>query len=718
MGILSRDECSQALSLSESELRVFLESFPPHVQRLIAAEIDDAGRPPQFGYADSQSAKVAAIQNAKTAAAQEIGPLPEPEHPQRRERCSRDNLLFAETYFPKTFYLPWAPYQRTMMDRFQEAIMDGGKECHAVRRGGLKSTCARASTIWAAVNGHLKFPVLVGATEKKAKEHRKNMFDMLASSELLLRDYPELLPLMLKWRQPKKSYRLDGRILTVQVKDDMGRIVFPDIYGAPSCQTHVAPFSIDATDVSGLAYVDRFGVTIRPDGIIYDDVQTPQSARSPSQTDEREHRITTTFAGLKGLGQKMAEIMVCTVRNHDCLTMRFVNRERHPDWAGELHKSILKMPDRMDLWEIYKQKLSGGRNPAEGKQQAQEYYAANRAAMDEGAEVAWEYDKQPEEISALQSLMTIWALDVGFFRCEIQQEGEVPVNTSGLKLDSQALLARVSGIDRGEIPDKSSYLTAFIDSQDAVLFWMVVAWAKDCSGWIVDYGTWPDQGRAMFYKRDLSQTILGVRPGASWEEAFVHAHNECERMLFHRFPELDLVLKDWSDGQHKARIESQVMASKDRNRIRPSKGFAPSPNRKPVHLWGDERKDRQNGMFWVERRSESPVHVQYDVNQWKSHAARRLLTTVGAPSCVLLPGSDERAHRLLCEHFTAEQPKQHSVDGVQGVKWELLPARDNDFWDCFVGNCVAASMVGVSLNGEQRAKPERRTFQLPGGVRR
>jgi hypothetical protein len=82
----------------------------------------------------------AADRPARTAATQEIGPLPNVQDPQRRERAAADNLLFAVTYFKPTFYLDWAPYQRRMMDRFQSVLLNGGRECHAVRRAGLKST--------------------------------------------------------------------------------------------------------------------------------------------------------------------------------------------------------------------------------------------------------------------------------------------------------------------------------------------------------------------------------------------------------------------------------------------------------------------------------------------------------------------------------------------------------------------------------------------------
>lgn len=718
---LTSDEVEHLLSLSDSELEEFFSKIPPETVDAICQQL--AGGASSSGqtfddYASSRSARNAAVINAKTAASQEIGPLPDIVDPNRRQRCSESNRLFAETYFKPTFYLDLAPYQRKMMDRFERVIFDGGREVHAVRRGGLKSTCARVSTVWASVYGHRVFHVLVGATDDKANEHRKNFFDLLASSDLLLQDFPELLPLLLKVRQPKKQFRLSGRLLELHPKDDRGRIVFPDIHEAPSCQVHIAPYSCQATDVSGLSYVNRFGVTIRPDLLIFDDVQTPQSAKSPLMTEERESAVTKTFCGLAGLGEKLAAIMVCTVREHDDLSERFLDRKRHPDWHGEKHPSIIKMPERMDLWEQYTQRLATGATPEEGKKHAQEFYLQNRSEMDRGAVVAWELDKLPDEISALQSLMTIRALDPAFFRCEIQQEGEIPVNTSGLRLDAQTLLGRISRVPRGVVPPQASYVTGFVDSQDEVLAWMVCAWAKDFSGWVVDYGTWPDQRRPVWYKSDLSIRISDQLKGASWEEAFAHAHNQLDEYLFTRFDDLELLLKDWSDGQHKPRIESQVQASKYRSRIRPSKGFAPKPGRKPVHLWGDSARDRHNGSDWVERRSEHPVHVQYNTNVWKSHAARRLLTTLGAPSSMMLPGEAEHENRLLVEHLTSERPKHQSYDGASGIAWELIPGRDNEFWDGIVGNCVAASMLGCGITGEKPAKKELRTFSLPGGARR
>lgn len=618
-------------------------------------------------------------------------------------------------------YRGLSPYQLEMCDAFQSVILNGGKRCRAVRRGGLKSTLARIATAWAVLYGHRKFPVLVGATDDKSNEHRDNLFKTLESSRDLRDDFPELIPLLFKRKNPKKTLRLNGEVLTVSHKDDRGSIIFPSIDGADCSEARVAPYSLMSTDVSGLSFVDDTGKVIRPDLLIFDDVQTPQSAKSPLQTDSRENKIDTTFMGLAGLGETIAAIMVCTVREVDDLTMRYCDRERHADWDGSKYPVLIHEPSNKPKWKEYEDLLRDGDKPEDGFAMATAYYRDHRIELDEGGAVSWEDDKPEEFISALQWCMTIRSLQPDFFRCELQQEGAQPA--SGLtQLNGIAITRRLSGIPRGVVPAKSQYLTAFVDSSDHVLWWMVVAWQKDFTGWIVDYGTWPDQGRREFYKSELPHTLESKLPGRSWEEAFIHAHVNLDEFLLRDWPaqdgshrQVDLILKDWSDGGQKRLIESQVSLSPNKNRIRPSKGFAPKPGKKPVHYYGDPNKDRNTGSHWVERRSQSPVFVDYDANQFKSIGARRLETISGAPSAVLLPGSHEHEHQMIAEHFTAEQAKSIAYDGSAGVAWEALPGRDNDWLDCYVGNCVAASMLGVCIPGtiSFSSQRERRVISVP-----
>lgn len=672
---------------------------------------------------EERSRRNAARINAQTMADQEIGPLAAVKDPDRRDRCRLNLKLFCMTYFANACYMGLASYQVEMVNAFQEVILQSGKKCRAVRRGGLKSTLARIASIWAVVYGHRKFVVLVGATDDKSNELRDNFFKQLAASKELQEDFPELAALLSKWRNPKKQLRLDGEVLQCSAKDERGCILFPAIAGVESSEARVAPYSIVATDVSGLAFVDDTGRVIRPDLLIFDDVQTPQSAKSHMLTEARENAVTTTFMGLAGLAMAMAAIMVCTAREVGDLTARFCDREKHPDWDGQRFPVLITEPteDAQKLWDQYGKLLCEGTGtPNERLKQATSYYREHQSKMDAGARVAWEDDKEPGYLTALQWCMTKKLLQPDYFRCELQQEG-APAVAGVAQLVAESLVKRHSNIARGTVPAAASYLTAYIDSSDHVLWWVVCAWAGDFSGWVVDYGTWPDQGRQQFYKNHLQATLEQKLPGKSWEEAFTHAHNELEAQLLGNdwtaedsVPrQIDLLLKDWSDGDHKPRIAAQINASKHKAKIRPSKGHAPKPGRKAVHLWGDMRRDRQTGTHWVERRTETPKHVQYDTNRWKAFIAQRLKTVVGAASCLLLPGDDDRALTLLAEHLTAERARMITWDGTPGTVFELLPGRDNDWFDCVVGNAVAASMLGCALPGE--AMPGKKVSPNHGG---
>lgn len=728
---LTLEELEFTRSLTESELEDFLSSLPPsefdsvveQVANFIESNETEAGHE---GYANEQSAKVAAIQNAKTAATQEIV-IPPIVNPERRESCRFDLRQYLLTYFSTACNKGLAPYQEEMVAAFQSVILKGGKRCRAVRRGGLKSTLARIATVWAIDYGHRRFPILVGATDSKANEHRANLLKMVATSAEHREDFPEWTPVLLKRANPKKMLRHNGVILDCSASDERGFIVHPKIHkpdGAPYdlSESQIAPYSMQSTDVSGLSYVNSSAEVVRPDSLVFDDVQTPQSAQSDVMTTKREDAICTTFMGLAGLGETIAAIMVCTVREEDDLTMRFCDRKRHPDWDGQTFPVLIREPEgdaSKEHWTVYGNKLRDGATPEDGFALASAYYFEHQSEMDAGGVVAWEKDKEEGYATALQWCMTIKILQPEFFRCELQQKGAKPKGNV-TQLDAKELIKRLSHIPRGHVPQRASYLTAFVDSSDHVLWWVLCGWMTDCTGWIVDFGTWPQQPRAHFRKEHAPCTIQQLLPDRSWEEAFVLAHNQLDSYLLDtHWPivgggtkTVDLLLKDWSDGQQAKRIKSQILSSTESRRIRPSKGFLVRPGGKPIHRFGDENRDRHTEGFWIERRTENPVHVQVDTNAAKEHTKRRLQTVVGAPSALLLPGSDEESLMMLAEHLTAEKAKEWTVNGIDGIYYEDIPGRDNDYWDCVVGNVVAASMLGCGLTGEMVVAPPKKSLKF------
>ena len=75
--------------------------------------------------ADARAAELAA-KNAARRDAQDIGPLPEVEDPDRRRRACEDFKFFCETYFPDVFYLPWSDDHLRVIEKIEIAVTQGG----------------------------------------------------------------------------------------------------------------------------------------------------------------------------------------------------------------------------------------------------------------------------------------------------------------------------------------------------------------------------------------------------------------------------------------------------------------------------------------------------------------------------------------------------------------------------------------------------------------
>ncbi|NLF02625.1 MAG: hypothetical protein GX601_16785, partial [Anaerolineales bacterium] len=104
-------------------------------------------------------------------------------------------------------------------------------------------------------------------------------------------------------------------------------------------------------------------------------------------------------------------------------------------------------------------------------------------------------------------------------------------------------------------------------------------------------------------------------------------------------------------------------------------------------------------------------HVLIDTNYWKSFVHARLAVAMGDPGCLSLYGRDEKAHRLLADHLTAEYRVKSAAQGRTVDEWKLRATRPDNHWlDCVVGCAVAASIQGASLPGiaDGPARPKQR----------
>jgi hypothetical protein len=469
------------------------------------------------------------------------------------------------------------------------------------------------------------------------------------------------------------------------------------------------------------------GRTDRPDFVIVDDPQTRKSAKSPTQNAERERILAGDVLGLAGPGQKICGVMPCTVVCPGDMADEILDRKKHPDWQGERTKMLYAFPTNEALWEEYAAIRARGLEEDRGCGEATEFYAANREAMDAGADVAWPERHDPDELSGLQHAMNKKLLDEQAFAAEYQNEPLAEKTDGDVTLTEAEISAKANSLARGKVPRDANYLSCFIDVQQHALYWAVTAWSQSFSGQVIDYGCYPDQKRAHFAYSDVRHTLGRAHPRKGKEGA-IHAglaaltgvllaHDWLREdgaplrigvCLIDANWETDTILKFCRDAAHAAVI-------------RPARGKYVGASSKGLNE--RERKPGDlRGLNWripAVRGKREIRQVEFDTNFWKSFLQARLAAAAGDRGCLALFGGRPDQHRLLTEHITAEYPvtvgAKNSAREVQ--EWKPKPARDNHWLDCLVGCCVGGSVLGAELIGGG-APPKQRSRKSWGAMRR
>ncbi len=82
------------------------------------------------------------------------------------------------------------------------------------------------------------------------------------------------------------------------------------------------------------------------------------------------------------------------------------------------------------------------------------------------------------------------------FQSELQNAPE-EVKTSGKQwLKTLEIQTKLHHLRRAEVPLGVRSLVAHVDVHDDLLYWTVIGYAPNGTGFLIDYGTYPDQGVA------------------------------------------------------------------------------------------------------------------------------------------------------------------------------------------------------------------------------
>ena len=658
-------------------------------------------------------------QAEQSLAGRDIGPLPEVVNPGRKAACERNFQLFCESYFPETYALAWSPDHLKVIEKIETAVLRGGLFALALPRGSGKTTITESAALWSMLYGHREFVVLIGATESAALELLDSLKTELEVNERRAEDFPEVCHPVAQLEGI--ANRCAGQLYKgerTRITWTSNEIVLPTVEGSRASGIIVRVAGITGR-IRGMKFKRSDGRNVRPSLVVIDDPQTSESAGSLEQTRKRVRVLAGDILGLAGPGQKISGIMPCTIIRPGDMADIILNRNTHPDWNGEKTRMVYRFPTNMKLWEEYAEIRAEALRTEGNFEKATEFYLANREAMDAGAEVSWEARFNHDEVSALQHAMNLKFQDEAAFMSEYQND-PLPDDTADDSLLSvDEICAKINGLARRRVPLKCDRLTMFVDVQKALLFYVVIAWAEDFTGAVIDYGSWPDQHRHEYSLADANPSIQTLFPKAGFEGALYAAlsalTDECLGREWEREDgavlKIERALVDANWGQSTDVVYQFCRQSSHAGVILPSHGRYVGASSKPMTEYRKQQGDRL-GFNWMIPNvagKRAIRHVIYDTNYWKSFIHARLAVPVGDKGSLTLYGRIPGAHQLFAEHLSAEYRVKTQGRGRTVDEWKLKPqSHDNHFLDCVAGCAVCGSMLGASLPETLPAKLDRK----------
>ncbi|HUU94487.1 MAG TPA: terminase gpA endonuclease subunit [Phycisphaerae bacterium] len=637
---------------------------------------------------------------------------PPPGDLDRRAACEHDFRLFCETYFPAAFSLAWSADHLRAIARIQECVLEGGLFALAMPRGSGKTTLFTRAAMWAMLYGHRSFVTLVAATEGAAVSLLETVKTELLYNDVLVQDHRQVCyPFVAMEGNARRSLGqlFDGK--RTQIGWSNTRLIFPTMPDSVCDGVNVSGATMTTAGLTGNIRGQHrtlpSGEILRPSLVLLDDPQTRESAMSPGQCVQRLAILNGDVLGMAGPDKEIVGLAAITIIRLDDMADGLLDRKKSARWRGERCKMLNAMPTNEKLWEEYANLRSESFRQGHAGEEATAFYAAHREVMDDGAKASWPERFKPSELSAIQHAMNLYIDDPVSFAAEYQNQ---PLESTGddlPTLTAAEIAAKVGGVPRGEIPTPAQHITAFIDVHDDVLYWTVAAWSPEFTGWLVDYGTWPEQRFRGVSKRAALHTLGAASPQAGREGAIRTGLDALAGKL---------LPKDWrradgasmrigrcfvDTGYLPAVVDDFCRYSTHAATLTPSRGLGITASRKPMDEYHRKAGD-VFGLNWqIAKPQSGTLRVcRFDANWWKRFVHSRLVAVLGDKGCLSLYGMKPAEHQTFAEHLAAEKPVRTFGNGRWCDEWHLRPgAVDNHWLDCIVGCAVAASMQGAVLAG-------------------
>lgn len=728
---------------------------------------------------------------------------------ERRLACKADPVLDLKTYFPNVFSLPFGSGHEKLIMEVEKKIYEGGKKILACPRAWGKTAICRGMIMRSMKYGLRQFPFFIGSKEPKAIQTLDWVKGYWYRSKVLYEDFPEFA---------YPIYRIDGRggqgssgqlyrdqrthiewradelqlpcmLLTDEdaagyLEHDPDSIQYLKEYDrflvkGSGCLVRVA--GIDGS-IRGEADLHPILLTQpRPDLVLLDDIVKDSKADSPKSCEDMERLIESAIEYLSAPGVSQAILWPGTVIREQDPTHRYLDNAEKPEWSGERISFISKYPDGIDdniiadeidgvvnpqgqLWLDYKEIRDSSYRRHGNLKLANEFYTKNRKVMDEGFEVVWEEryttdspNPDVNEISAIQSAMNLRFKDHLSFLSEIQNRPRSRVDEQGILLTPGEIAEHVTNVPRNEISAQWTRICGFIDVQDEILFYGLLAFDHAYNCQFIDYSPFPFVKSKYFRK---NQTMLwsfltreyyreypnerkdanvlknrGTKVRAPFEAKIYLALKQCCSWLLSRtFVRHDAkatnmgisaLVIDAQWGKSSETVKRFVREFND-HRVMGYNGhpYLPSHNQleeyKPTPGWLFEHEmhpGTKESKWVVKPYQAGGSYILADVNRAKSFLMRRLAAPIGSQGACTLFHAPPEEHRMFADHVAgSEYPELILARGMKKDCWKERPERkgDNDYLDVAAGCMIVASVLGASLkskDAENKPAQKRRSMR-------
>lgn len=634
-----------------------------------------------------------------------------------REFMRYDLKSFCKSVMPNAFPLEFGEYHLSMIAKMQKVILQGGNSADAMPRGSGKSTLATAAFIWAVLFGHRRYGAIIGNESEAAKGLMESVKTEIWLGEGIGKYWPKLQKYIKEGDGQSQKFRhmLNSDQTPPLIKWSTDLVRFPS---TPKVEEDEWSGGIlQACGITGRirgmqTKLDD-GTVLRPDFVLIDDPQTRESAGSFKQTNDREATIDGDIKGLAGPGKNIAAFMAMTVIYPHDLACHYLDPVKHPEWQADKVPMIVSWPEQRDeLWQEYNMmRVSAMREKREPKE-AWEFYERHREEMDKGAKVYWEDRKYPTDISGLQHAMNLYFDNPNAFLAEYQNE---PIEHTGGRpyiIEEMTVMEATNGRKQLSVPDDAQILVSFTDINYSGLNTVILASTNDAVRYVVDYQTYPGNGRPLYDPKDtLKKNQSDQLAIARALDVHIPAIAAMRYMRNGKLVRPDLVLIDcgawmdlvfrWCDA-NRHKIGVNVFPSRGRayNKYRPS-GVVGKPG------------DNWHVADW-EKRGRVLVH---NADEWRMRTQKAFLLPGGTKGSVTLFGDKPTAHKRFADEVCAEVLDEYieaTEGGNQFFKWGKKVGVANDLLDALVGAVVATSYLGASESGlgavpyKKQKRPSRR----------